>query len=289
MSVAYHKATTLPEAIALCGMHGRTMAVLAGGTDLIVQWRTGAITPSGFIDISNVAELKVIVEADDDMIEIGAGATHAQIATSDIIRTHAPILAEACRSIGAVQIQNRGTIGGNVMNASPAGDAPPVFMALEADFKVQDIKGERWILAENFFTGYRRTALRPGELLTAVRIRKRRKEELQRFFKVGTRRAQAISKVVLAVNARISHGGVERIAIAVGSVAPITVRAPGTEALLRGKAITTALIGKARRSLADEVTPIDDVRSTADYRRHICGTLIARFLKEITAASSKRA
>ena len=279
MTFAYHKPPTLPEALALVYSNPSKFPVLAGGTDIIVQWKSGIINPSGIIDISAVDELAVIIEKEDS-VEIGALATHAQIAANKIVGRHLPVLSDACKSIGALQIQNRGTIGGNIMNASPAGDTLPVLAAFDAEILAQDLTGERWIPVRSFYTGYRKTAIKSTELLTRIRFPKQRKEENSRFYKIGTRRAQAISKVVMCVRGTIDHGGIKEIAIAVGSVAPTVVRMTGTEVLLKGRVINAALVDNARRSIEDEVHPIDDVRSTADYRRHICGALLAQFLDE---------
>jgi CO/xanthine dehydrogenase FAD-binding subunit len=284
MSFQYEKPATLPEAVALRTLHAGKFPVLAGGTDVVVQWRTGALALEGVIDISGISELRAIA-ADKKHIEIGALATHAAIAAHEAIARHVPALAEACRTIGAAQIQNQGTIGGNIMNASPAGDTLPALLAYEAEFLAQDLKGERWIPVQQFFTAYRKTALAPHELLTRVRMKIPKAVEIARFEKIGGRRAQAIAKVALCARARIVHGGIEWIRIALGSVAATPMRAPGTEALLKGKVITENLIERARASLADEVHPIDDIRSTADYRRAASGALIARFLREAIASS----
>lgn len=280
MTFIYEKALSLPEALALFGANSGRFPILAGGTDIVVQWRSGVISPKGIIDISAVDELKKIEET-DDAIEIGALATHTAIASNPLIMKHVRVLSDACKTIGASQIQNRGTIGGNVMNASPAGDTLPVALAMDAEFLAQNLKGERWIPAAKFYVSYKKTALATDELLTRIRFPKMEKGEVARFMKIGTRRAQSISKISMCVSAKIWHGGIEKIAIAVGSVAPTVIRAPGTEMLLKGKAINTALIDKARHSIMDEVHPIDDVRSTADYRRFVCGNLITKFLQDV--------
>ncbi len=284
MTLAYEKPLTLPEALALLTASPGRYPVLAGGTDLIVQRQSGANAPEGFIDISAIPELRRIQESEYEL-KIGAMATHAQIAVHPVVRRHFTALAMACATIGAVQIQNRGTIGGNIMNASPAGDTLPALSVHGAEALAQDLTGERWIPYSGLFTGYRKTALRPQELLTAVRMIKPEPGELSRFFKVGTRRAQAISKVSLAVRCRAVHGGIASIAIALGCVAPTVVRAPATEALLAGAVITDGLIHKARECLMDELRPIDDIRSSAEYRRFAAAGLLARFLRELTAAS----
>lgn len=280
MTFEYHKAVTLPEAVALNAAYSN-FPVLAGGTDLIVQWRAGIRNLQGVVDISGVEEMKSI-DFNEDVIEIGACSTHAEISRNTEVIKYLPLLAKACRSIGAVQIQNRGTIGGNIMNASPAGDIPPALVVYDTDLLLSSVKGERWVAARDFFVGYRKTALNPDELLTKIRIRKvRRRDERAEFYKIGTRRAQAISKVVMCIRAEIFHGGISDIAIALGSMAPTVVRAYGTEALLKGKMITEALIDQAGRSLSDEFHPIDDVRSTSKYRSFVCGGLICRYLKQV--------
>lgn len=285
MTLTYEKPLTLPEALALLTASPGRYPVLAGGTDLIVQWQSGAIAPEGFVDISGIAEMRKIQESEYEL-QIGAMATHAQIAVHPLVRRHFPALAMACATIGAVQIQNRGTIGGNIMNASPAGDTLPALAVHGAEVLAQDLTGERWIPSSGLFTGYRRTVLKAQELLTAVRMIKPEPGEISRFFKVGTRQAQAISKVSLAVRCRSIHGGIGSIAIALGCVAPTVVRAPATEALLTGSVITDGLIHKARECLMDELKPIDDIRSSADYRRFAAAGLLARFLRELTVPSA---
>jgi CO/xanthine dehydrogenase FAD-binding subunit len=269
---------SLPEAIALAAAHP-SFSVLAGGTDLVVQMKSGVRDVKGIVDISSIKELKIIDE-DDVSVTIGACATHAAICASDIVQRNIPLLVRACSSIGAVQIQNRGTIGGNIMNASPAGDTLPVLLACDAELVVADVRGNaRAIPATEFFTGYRQTAKHTGELLTNIRFKKYDlRGERSEFYKVGTRRAQAISKVVMCVRGRFDHGATKEIAIAIGSVAPVPIRALGTEALIRGKVISSGLVEQAKNSMMDEIHPIDDVRSTAMYRKAVCANLIARFL-----------
>jgi len=276
----YHKPKKVGEAIGLLTMGKGDHALLAGGTDLLVQIRTGARRLKGVIDISEIESLKGVTDG-ERAIEIGAMVTHSEIAESELVRTHAPALAQACLTIGGVQIQNRGTIGGNVMNASPAGDTLPAIVAYESEFLVQDLKGERWISFDAFFTGYRKTQVGAQEMLTRIRIPKADPKERAAFYKIGQRRAQAISKVSLCARARIRHGGVEWAKIALGSVADRAIRARGTEALLAGKVVTANLIDVARESIADEVAPIDDIRSTADYRKFAAGGLLARFLRQV--------
>jgi len=281
MSITYHKPVSVAEVLAYLASEKTRLPVLAGGTALLVEQRTGSDSPKGYIDISRIAELKD-VKVEGTTIEIGSMVTHSRIISNDVVRDKLPALAIACGTIGGRQIQNMGTIGGNVMNASPAGDTMPALIAYGAQFIAKSLKGERVIEADDFFTGYKDTALAPEELLARIRIPLPSEEEVARFYKVGARGAHAISKVSMCIRSRVSHGGIEWIRIAVGSVAPTVIRLKGTEALLRNKVITKSLIDKARRSLADEVAPIDDIRSTADYRKYAAVGLLMRYLREIT-------
>ncbi len=286
MTFAYHKPASLPEALAFLTAKPTICPVLAGGTDLIVQWRTGAISPGGFIDISGLEELSDITFTGNH-IEIGALATYSRIINDDKLAQILPALVCACQSVGGIQIQNMGTIGGNIMSASPAADMPPVLLAYESQFLAQNLKGERWISADQFFIAYRKTALDSDELLTKIRIKLPHPIEQTRFYKIGARRAQAISKVSMCISGVISHGGIEWIKIALGSVAPTVVRAHGTEVLLKGKVITAALVNAARKSLADEIHPINDIRSTSDYRRFAAAGLLARYLREVIKSPAR--
>ncbi len=279
MSLRYEKAKTLPEAIALNAAFP-DYPVLAGGTDLVVRMNAGDLRPQGIVDISRVPELRFIHDGKDSF-EIGPLVCHADLAQSRFVQQNCRPLSEACAQVGSVQIQNVGTIGGNVMNASPAADTVPVLAAFEAIFKLQAVNGERFLPADQFFTGYKKTAILPTELLTSIAVPKRNaKGEVSAFYKVGTRRAQSISKVVMCVRARIDHGAIENISIAAGSVAPTVVRARATEAFLTGKAISRSLIDKARLSIMDEFHPIDDIRSTAEYRKIVCSNLLMKFLEQ---------
>ena len=195
------------------------------------------------------------------------------------IRARLPALADAAATVGAAQIQNRGTIGGNIANASPAGDTLPVLLAVDATFTLGSATGERSVRASDFWVGYRRTALRADELLLRVGFPVERHRHT-RFRKVGTRQAQAISKVVMALSYR-EDGGVWRdVRLALGSVAPTPIRARETESVLEGAASRASVADHAAAVLADELAPIDDVRSTADYRRTVSARVLHRLLRE---------
>jgi xanthine dehydrogenase small subunit len=202
---------------------------------------------------------------------IGALATYTELQRSPLVRKRVPMLAAAAREVGGVQIQNRGTIGGNVVNASPAGDTLPVLAAAEATLVLGSAAGRRRVPFDAFYTGYRKTVLRPDELLLSIEIPKITGP--QYFRKVGTRAAQAISKVVMAAVLGPA------VRIAVGSVAPTVVRARRTEQLLS----SGGSIEDARRALMEEIAPIDDLRSTADYRRRVSGNILERFWRAARA------
>jgi xanthine dehydrogenase small subunit len=237
---------------------------LAGCTDVYVGLNFGTLPAKRFINLWPLDEIKRI-RLSGDTLSVGALATYTAIIRSPLVRRRLPILAAAAREIGGVQIQNRGTLGGNVANGSPAGDTLPVLAVADASLVLASASGERRVPFNSFYTGYRQSVLRADELIVAVEIP--RVPGRQWFRKVGTRAAQAISKVVMA--------GVrwQRPRLAVGSVAPTVVRLPLTEAALA----SGASINEARRVLESEVRPIDDLRSTADYRRRVSGNLLEQF------------
>jgi xanthine dehydrogenase small subunit len=251
---------------------------IAGGTDLMVAL-TGELgePPEHVLDLWRLDALRGIT-VDGDAISLGALTTYTEIRRSAVCREHLPALVEAAATIGAAQIQNRGTIGGNVMNASPAGDTLPVLLALDASLVVGGPAGERAIPAAEFWPAYRTTALEEGELLLRVRI-PIVEGRFQAFRKVGTRRAQAISKVVLAAAWRRDPAWHD-VRIAFGSVAATPIRAQAAEAALEGAPATPATIDAAVEALRGELHPIDDVRSTGAYRLEVSGRILRRMLED---------
>jgi xanthine dehydrogenase small subunit len=241
-----------------------SLVPIAGCTDVFVGLNAGTFPALRFVDIWRLDELREI-GVRNGAISIGALATHTMIQESTAVTHRVPILAAACREIGGIQIQNRGTLGGNVANGSPAGDTLPVLAVADAIVVLRSTKGERRVPFTSFFTGYRETVRRPEELIVAFELPP--VDEVQWFRKVGTRAAQAISKVVMA-----AVGG-PRPRVAVGSVGPTVIRCSKTEAALE----QGASFEDASRILEDEVQPIDDLRSTAAYRRRVCGNLLRRF------------
>lgn len=253
---------------------------IAGGTDIMVAI-TGELgpIPERMLDLSRIDALRGISLEASNLV-LGARTTYTEIRRSALCREHLPALAEAAATIGAAQIQNRGTLGGNIANASPAGDTLPILLAADAVILVGGQRGEREIPAAEFFVEYRKTALAPDELILQVRFPLTPGREL-RFRKVGTRRAQAISKVVMALAWRDLGGpGWAEVRVALGSVAATPIRARATEAILEGARPTPEVADLAAETLAGELKPIDDVRSTADYRRAVSARILHRLLRD---------
>jgi CO/xanthine dehydrogenase FAD-binding subunit len=268
---------TLDEALAT--MRSGDVRPVAGGTDLMVQLSAELGTPPAqVVDLWRLDELRGIA-VQDGVLSLGALSTYSQIRVSPLVRARLPALAEAAATIGAAQIQNRGTIGGNAVNASPAGDTLPILLAADARLVVRSAQRERSVAATDFWTAYRVTALQPDELLLRIDIPVPDRREV-RFRKVGTRRAQAISKVVIALAYR-EDGGVWRdVRVALGSVAATPIRAAQTEAVLEGAAARSTVADHAAAVLARELHPIEDVRSTAEYRREVAARVLHRMLRE---------
>jgi CO/xanthine dehydrogenase FAD-binding subunit len=256
---------------------------IAGGTDLMVQL-AGELgePPERILDLWAIDALRGI-RRDDDAVVIGALTTYAELRRSPIVAEFLPALTEAAATIGAAQIQNRGTIGGNIANASPAGDTLPIWLATDAEIVVGSGRGERSVPALDFWPAYRRTALAADELILRVRVPIVAGRQL-RFRKVGTRRAQAISKVVVALAWRQADGPDQaawtHVRLALGSIAATPVRAPGAEAALEGSLPDAAAADLAVAALTAEIHPIDDVRSTADYRRVVAGRVLHRLIRD---------
>ena len=262
--MTYLRPRDVAHAVRLC--EGTPDArLLCGGTDLMVMLHAGTIRPRALVDLWSLAELKGIRRVDGG-VEIGAGEPYTGIIASALVTESCPALVAASRTIGAAQIQNRGTLGGNLANASPAGDTLPVLLAADAEV----VTDRRTIPVAAFFTAYRQTALGPGEIIVAVRLPVAARGV--RFRKVGTRAAQAISKVVIAVTR-------EPARVALGSVAEVPLRARGAEAALaRGD------VAGAVTAVAGDIRPIDDVRSTADYRRTVAQNVLRDLLTDVRGA-----
>lgn len=267
---------TLDEALARLAAEPGAWTPLCGGTDLMVLHEAGQLGPRRLLDVSRLPELLGIREEGESLV-VGAAVPFADIRCHEAVRLAAPLLAEAAAQVGAWAIQERGTPGGNLGNASPAADSVPALIAHGAEAELAAAGGRRTMAVEDLFLSYKRLALAPGELIVALRL-PRTPAPVRYFRKVGARRAQAISKVVLAAAGGWS-GGSLRCRIGAGSVAPIPLRCRETENYLAFHAGEPDWRREARARLEDEIRPIDDLRSTAAYRRQVAGNLLEAFLR----------
>jgi CO/xanthine dehydrogenase FAD-binding subunit len=241
------------------------------------------------VNIWNLPELRTI-ELLPDEIRIGAGCTYTELREHNVIAREFSLLANAARWTGGIANQNRGTLGGNIVNASPAADSLPALLAYEAELILVSVRGERRVPYLGFHTGYKKMQLAPDELIRAICLPRGFSGYLHYARKVGARNAQAISKVCVAALGRLRTGVVEDIRIALGSVAPIPIRLMELERMLKGKSVDQELIHLAKKSAVAVIQPIDDIRSTAKYRAAVAGNLVAEFLQRLgrnTAAAGK--
>jgi OHCU decarboxylase len=253
---------------------------IAGGTDVMVQYAAGKLPAQKLVSIWNLPELRRI-EVSADEIRIGAGCTYTDLRRHDVVERELPLLATAARWTGGIANQNRGTIGGNIVNASPAADSLPALLVYEAELILVSVRGERRVHYVSFHTGYKKTLLAPDELIRAVCLPREFTGCVSHARKVGARNAQAISKVCIAALGRVHNGAVEDVRIALGSVAPVPLRLRETERVLRGRSIDSDLLLLARKTTTSEVHPIDDIRSTARYRAAVAGNLVVEFLSRL--------
>jgi CO/xanthine dehydrogenase FAD-binding subunit len=260
------RARDLGEALALVAEGYRP---IAGGTDLMVLFAAGKLADERLVDLWRIEALRGI-RAADDAVEIGALTTYTEVQGSALLRAEFPMLCAAASETGGWAIQNRGTIGGNIANASPAADTPPALLAYGAEVELVSPRGVRRVEYADFHTGYKKTVLEPDELIRGVRL-PRRPRRAQHYRKVGPRRAQAISKVCFAGAADET-----RVRIALGGVAPIVMRCPITEAALQA-----GDLAGARVALAAEIAPIDDVRSSARYRRTVAVNVLGELITKL--------
>ena len=254
----------------------------AGGTDLMVLLEGGKLPAGKYLSIWSLPELRGI-ELTREHVTLGAVTTYTQVRRHSVLAAEFPLLCCAAAETGSVATQNRGTLGGNIANASPAADSPPALLVYDAELQLLSRQGSRWIPYSQFHTGYKQTRLRPDELIARIRLPRSKQQWKQHYRKIGTRRAQAISKVCFAGAARIELGKIADVNLCFGSIAPTVFRAHSAESLLRNSAISPALIAAAKRALASEIAPIDDLRSTARYRSIVAQNLLAEFLEALSS------
>lgn len=263
---------------------------IAGGTDVMVQYAAGKLPARKLVSIWNLPELRRI-EVLPREIRIGAGCTYTDLRRHATVQSEFPLLESAARWTGGVANQNRGTIGGNIVNASPAADSLPALLVYEAELILLSALGERRLPYAKFHTGYKKTLLAGDELVQAVCLPRGFSGYFTYARKVGARTAQAISKVCVAALGRMAEGMVEDVHIALGSVAPVPLRLTQTEQAVTGRVIDARLLQAARRAASAEIQPIDDIRSTARYRTSVAANLVVEFLRGLHShyAESERA
>jgi CO/xanthine dehydrogenase FAD-binding subunit len=276
---------TLREALDDLARHPEARP-FAGGTDIMVSLEAGNLPPGRYVDLRHCHEL-LGIEHSPGGIDIGAMTTYTEIRNSEDLAMDYPLLAMAAAETGGVATQNRGTIGGNIANASPAADTPPALLVYDAVLELMSAAGTRRVPYDAFHLGYKKMDLRPGELIARVHLPPRPMVRQKAdavswrdyYRKVGTRRAQAISKVCFAGSIQMDGGVVRDVRVALGSVAPTVIRARRAEEALRGRQLDAASTAAAAEALAAEIAPIDDVRSTARYRSRVAVNLLREFLR----------
>lgn len=268
---------SLADALSLLKNEPGVWRPFAGGTDLMVLFEAGRLPHRNYVNIWGLKELRGI-EATDAHITLGALTTYSEVQANPILRREFPMLCQAASETGGLAIQNRGTLGGNIINASPAADSPPALLAYDAEIELVSANGSRWLSYQGFHTGYKQMHIGADELLARIRLPRNTSGATHYYRKVGTRKAQAISKVCFAAVGRRAQNLIEDTRIVVGSVAPIVLRCVQTENALRGRKLDDETTRLARASLVQEISPIDDIRSTAKYRLQVAGNLLADFL-----------
>ncbi|MEI6593834.1 MAG: xanthine dehydrogenase family protein subunit M [Holophagaceae bacterium] len=271
---------SLGEALALMAQAPGTLTPLAGGTDLMVVYNAGRLKATRFLDLSSFEELRGIRE-EAGALTFGALTTFTELRECRAVHQHFPNLVKSARATGALAIQNRGTLGGNIANASPAADTPPSLLAYGAEVELRSVRGSRRVAYDRFHLGYKAMDLAPDELVAAIHVPLPTGRGFHYFRKVGTRQAQAISKTCLAAYARIEDGCVAELRIGVGSVAPAPIRARHAEAVLLGQPLASLPMAAAREALLADISPIDDIRATARYRSVVTRNVLGHMLREL--------
>jgi carbon-monoxide dehydrogenase medium subunit len=275
----YEVAHTIMEAVSLLSGHnGANVRLVAGGTDLILQLHERILSAEVLVDISRVPEMRGI-HIENGQVVIGASTTYSEIIRSPIVQQHALLLIEASKKIGAVQIQNMATLGGNIGNASPAADAIPCLYVLGAEVVLRSLSGERRIPIEKFHQGYRKIDLQRGELIKEIRFSIPPAGSGSAFYKYALRKSQAISVVDAAACVQVQDGQIKQAAVALGAVASTIIRSPAAEAVLIGQPPSEVLFARASEAARQDAHPIDDIRGSASFRRYLVAVCVSHAVK----------
>jgi CO/xanthine dehydrogenase FAD-binding subunit len=273
---------SLPAVLDLLAGEPGSWMPIAGGTELMVQYGAGKLGARKLVSLWGLPELRRIERTEQEVL-IGAGCTYTGLRNAPLVAQEFPLLARAASWTGSIANQNRGTLGGNIVNGSPAADSLPALMVYEAELLLASARGARRMPYVEFHTGYKQNNLAADEIIRAIALQPRFAAYHSYTRKVGTRNAQAIAKLCLAGLGKISGDRIEDVRLAIGSMAVTPVRLRRTEEILLGRPWSTALIGEARQALETEVAPIDDIRSSALYRLHVAGNLLQEFLEGLFA------
>src|SRR5271168_643548 len=279
-------AESLQQAVTLLAREAGAWLPIAGGTDVMVLYGAGALRARKLISIWNLRELRGITETGAELV-IGAGCTYTDLRRDLVIAREFPLLAQAASWTGGIANQNRGTLGGNIANASPAADSLPALLAYDAELTLASVRGERRVAYREFHLGYKKTAMAADELIRSICLPRKYSEYFSYARKVGARQAQAIAKISIAGLGLVADGVIRDVRIALGSVAPVPIRLRKLEAALSGNACVAISGQELRRLVAEEIAPIADIRSTAEYRRAVAGNLMAEFVEQLCSSEER--
>jgi CO/xanthine dehydrogenase FAD-binding subunit len=275
---------TLDDILRLLAREPGVWKPIAGGTDLMVLFEAGQLRHRNLLSLSRIPELRGIT-ASETHVTLGALTTYTEIQQSELMRREFPLLVKAASWTGAVATQNRGTLAGNIANGSPAADSPPALLVYDSDIVLLSERDPRWVRYSHFHTGYKINLMEPDEIISHISLPRTTAGCVHYLRKVGTRKAQAISKVALAGLAKVNDGLMEHIRIALGSVAPTPMRCHQAEAVLQDRMLDRAAIEEAMSAIVAEISPIDDIRSTAEYRKRVAVNLLEEFLTSLMIAN----
>src|SRR4030042_6109683 len=278
----YFAPQKIEEALEILSKYGKEIKIIAGGTDLLVQYYDRLYEINHWLDLKNIQELKEINITQDEM-EIGAMVTHTQLETSEDIKKYYPVLSQAAADIGSPQIRNRGTVGGNIVNASPAGDLLAPLMAYDAQFRLLSLQGEKIVPAEEFFIGPKKTILEPAQLLTQVILPLPSERTYGSWIKIGKRKALVIAAITLALVVEMAedHKTVKDVRTCLGSVAPTPIEIKEVKKKMAGKNFNQLDFAELGQIVEDKISPIDDIRGTREYRKDVAKKIMIKALEEI--------
>jgi len=275
---------SLTEALEYLNQYGKEAKIIASGTDLLVQLRNEdhkLASVKFLVSIDSLSDLRQI-QIDEDYISIGALVNHAEIASSELILDQVNFLSKAASMIGSPQIRNRGTIGGNLINASPAADMAVPLLTLDAIIKIESVREKREVKLKDFFLGQGKTVLQDDEMIVEIKFENSNLNKNGYFIKLGQRNAMTIAIASIAVNLEIRQNKIIRIRVAAGSVAPMPIRLTVVEEFVKNKEINNKLLEEAINKVSEEVNPISDIRACTEYRRYVSGILFKRAFKKLT-------